>query len=518
MKPLVCLYCEGSDSKIIVITKENNQVKILRAASVDVLGSSHHASEPAAEALPIISEEAGIQIDAGTDGSLGGMPGFSGGGVFESLVNAELRGIKLHKCEFIPVLTEPSIFYQIIPKRLTDSRIKTDVLRDTIIQSDRPFDKSNVGLTELADGNSIASFLAQEVPCFRLITSLANYNGKRVYKFTSVKSAELSLAYYVAKKKKFFPDDYSLIVYIGKEYSKLIFLQGRKLKHIGATLDLGTSNLHTYDVYFSKILLEMENGGIPNLDNIVVCGEDDSENLVLSFYGTFPEANVSKLDFDNIDVSSLSEDARVKISAFSVPFAAATEYLDELSKETTGINLLPKYIIEDQKIFQFGWHGYLVLPLLFFAAFYFTTSILKKQIEINKIKGEIEFQQELKRQSISTLTEIDNLTNRINNFDQTQAILDSAAKGTGVWDKLLFNLSGFVGQKKSFWIRNIVLPDSAVLTIDGHAINRKVLTEFASELQSSTLQNITYDPIHDKDAFRFQLTLRKQELLKALHE
>lgn len=262
----------------------------------------------------------------------------------------------------------------------------------------------------------------------------------------------------------------------------------------------------------------MENGGIPNLDNIVVCGEDDSENLVLSFYGTFPEANVSKLDFDNIDVSSLSEDARVKISAFSVPFAAATEYLDELSKETTGINLLPKYIIEDQKIFQFGWHGYLVLPLLFFAAFYFTTSILKKQIEINKIKGEIEFQQELKRQSISTLTEIDNLTNRINNFDQTQAILDSAAKGTGVWDKLLFNLSGFVGQKKSFWIRNIVLPDSAVLTIDGHAINRKVLTEFASELQSSTLQNITYDPIHDKDAFRFQLTLRKQELLKALHE
>jgi hypothetical protein len=31
------------------------------------------------------------------------------------------------------------------------------------------------------------------------------------------------------------------------------------------------------------------------LDNIIVCGEDDSENLILSFYGTFPEANVSRL-------------------------------------------------------------------------------------------------------------------------------------------------------------------------------------------------------------------------------
>lgn len=517
MKPLVCLYCEGTDSKIVVVTKENDQIKILRAASVDVLGSTHSGGELEAESVQMISDEAGIQIDSGSGTNLS-MQGFSSGGVFESLVNAEMRGIKLNACEFIPVLTEPSLFYQIIPKRLTETMVSTNVLKDTIIQSDRPFDRNNVGVTPLSDGGAIASFLAQDVPCFKMINSLARYNGKRVYKLISVKSAELSLAYYVAKKKKFFPDDYSLIVYIGKEYSKLIFLQGRKLKHIGATLDLGTSNLHTYDVYFSKILLEMENGGIPNLDNIVVCGEDDSENLILSFYGTFPEANVSKLDFDNVEVSSLSEDARVKISSFSVPFAAAIEYLDELSKETTGINLLPKYIKEEQKIFQFGWHGYIVLPLLFVAAFYLTTNILTKQIEINKLKSEIQFQTELKRQNLSTLMEIDNLTARINNFGQTQAILDSAAKGTGIWNRLLFNLSDFVGKKKSFWVRNIVLPDSAVVTIDGHSINRKVLTEFASGLPGSTLQNITYEAIRDKDAFRFTLTLRKEELLKALHE
>ncbi|MFA6598305.1 MAG: hypothetical protein WCS69_11315 [Ignavibacteriaceae bacterium] len=517
MKPLVCLYCEGSDSKIVVVTKENNQIKILRAASVDVLGSTQTASEANAESVQMIAEESGIQIDSGGGANLN-MQGFSSGGVFESLVNAEMRGIKLHTCEFIPVLTDPSIFYQVIPKRLTDIKVKTDVLKETIIQSDRPFDRSNVGITDLADGNSLASFLAQEVPCFKVINSLAKFNGKRVYKLTSVKSAELSLAYYVAKKKKFFPDDYSLIVYIGKEYSKLIFLQGRKLKHIGATLDLGTANLHTYDVYFSKILLEMENGGIPNLDNIVVCGEDDSENLVLSFYGTFPEANVSKLEFDNIDVSALSEDARIKISSFSVPFAAAVEYFDELSKETKGINLLPRYVLEEQKVFQFGWHGYLVLPLLFLTAFYFTLNILNKQNEINKLKSEIQFQTELKRQNLSTLMAIDNLTARINNFDQTEAILDSASTGTGIWNKLLFNLSDFVGRKKSFWVRNIILPDSAVVTIDGHAINRKVLTEFASRLQSASLQNITYDPIREQDAYRFMLTIKKEELLKARHE
>ncbi len=51
----------------------------------------------------------------------------------------------------------------------------------------------------------------------------------------------------------------------------------------------------------------MENGGVPRLDNVVLCGDDRSENLVLSFYGTFPEANVTELKFDIFDVVDLNE-------------------------------------------------------------------------------------------------------------------------------------------------------------------------------------------------------------------
>ena len=151
------------------------------------------------------------------------------------------------------------------------------------------------------------------------------------------------MSHYVIKM----PKDADL--FIGKEYSKLIFLRGRKLKHIGTTVDIGKINLHTYDVYFSKILLEMENGGISTLDNIVVCGEDDSENLILSFYGTFPEANVSRLDFSDIDITELDKETKESISAFSVPIAAATDLFDEIGEAHKGINLLPRYVKEDQK-------------------------------------------------------------------------------------------------------------------------------------------------------------------------
>ncbi len=84
----------------------------------------------------------------------------------------------------------------------------------------------------------------------------------------------------------------------------------------------------------------MENGGISSLDNIIVCGEDDSENLILSFYGTFPEANVSRLEFDDLDLSSLGGDTKESFSAFSIPIAVANEYFEEIAEEYKGINLL----------------------------------------------------------------------------------------------------------------------------------------------------------------------------------
>ena len=154
-------------------------------------------------------------------------------------------------------------------------------------------------------------------------------------------------------------------------------------------MDIGTLNLHTYDVYFSKILLEMENGGITALDNIIVCGEDDSENLILSFYGTFPEANVSRLQFDELDLSSIDANTKEKFSSFSVPLQLHRNILMNLAETYQGINLLPRYVKEEQKAFQFAWHGFAMFPLLFFAAFFITLRILINQKEINQLDKQI---------------------------------------------------------------------------------------------------------------------------------
>ena len=501
MKQIIFTYCEGNDTKIAVIQKDKGKMKVLRAASFDVVAPAYNLEE-GMEGLKLESDD--LHID-GMKGSLAVDKDAAISNV--SLINSSLKGLNLSKSLFIPVLTDPSIHYHFFEgtKKTKTGNFTQEIVDDIQQSKNVTIDQENLEYVELADKAWMAVFLSGEITCIRLINSLAQYNGKRNYKIQSVKSAEISLAYYIAKTKKFFPDDFSLIVYIGKEYSKLIFLHGRKLKHIGSTLDIGKVNLHTYDVYFSKILLEMENGGISSLDNIIVCGEDDSENIILSFYGTFPEANVSKMDFSDLDLLDLNSETKENLSAFSVPIAAAVDFFDEESELHKGINLLPRYVKEDQKFIQFGWHGYAMLPLLFVTTFFLTQTFLKNQREINSINDQLTIQHVLLRQNQDILNKINEIEGRLNNFGATQAILDSVSVGTEVWSNALSKIADFFSNRKNIWLTKMNMGEDGRVNLEGYALSKDVLTEFAYMLKSAELKGIYYETLRDKNSYRFTM-------------
>ena len=58
MKPLVCIYCEGNDTKLAVVGKEknNDRVKVIRTASISV----------AASAADIEADATGFHLDEGS--------------------------------------------------------------------------------------------------------------------------------------------------------------------------------------------------------------------------------------------------------------------------------------------------------------------------------------------------------------------------------------------------------------------------------------------------------------------
>ena len=499
MKPVISIYCESNDIKVAVITKDSitAKPKVLKTASIGHVKSTDSLDGTGGGFS--MDEESLLGLDESVSKAEPDLSGLSE-------LSATLSGFNLSKHQFLPALTEPNIYYHLYEGERPDNpaKLKQAIINDILESKNILVDKSSIDYIELSDKALLAIFVTENIPCTSMINSLARQKGKRGFNIPTIKSSDLSLAYYVGKRKKFFPDDHSLIVYIGHEYSKLIFLQGRRIKHIGTTLDIGTQNLHTYDVYFSKILLEMENGGISSLDNIIVCGEDDSENIILSFYGTFPEANVSRLEFDDLDLSGLDEGATEKFSSFSIPVAAAVDYFDELNKEHHGLHILPKYIKEEQKIVQFSWHGFALLPLLFIAAFFITQKVLNNNKELARLDEEIEMKTIQMRENQEMLVKIANLEGKISSFGQTQAILDSATRGSEVWNNLLKEVSGFCQKKSNLWISRLGNEGDKV-TAEGYSLTRNTLTDFAYSINNATLQSMLYEELRERSAYRFNL-------------
>jgi hypothetical protein len=100
---------------------------------------------------------------------------------------------------------------------------------------------------------------------------------------------------------------------------------------------------------------------------------------------------------------------------------------------------------------------------------------------------------------------------RISGFDQTQKILDSVAVGSEVWDKYLSQIAGFASTKKNYWVRSLMKDDIKTAKMEGHALDRNVLTELTANIDSAILKSIIYDPIRNKSAFRFAITFKFQK-------
>ncbi|MEW6702335.1 MAG: hypothetical protein AB1298_06410 [Bacteroidota bacterium] len=510
MKQVVCLYCEGTDAKFAVLSKDNNGIKIHRVASLTLTRALQTASKQEA-----MAELEAQEIAAG-DISLDSLDSESAASPLQvdssdvGTLNASLSDLKINSMLYIPVVTEPTVNYHSYdgPRDPNRKKLIRSVINDLQTSKGIGVDEDSIDVMELNDKTMLGVFIEGEIPCVGLINQLASYNRKRYLKIPTIKTAELSLSHYVSKSTKFFPEDYSLIIHIGKEYSKLIFLEGQKLRHIGSTLDIGTKNLHTYDVYFSKILLEMENGGIPKLDNIIICGEDRSENLILSFYGTFPEATVSELKFENFNTNLLNEEDAKNLALFAIPISAGVDYFDELEKTHIGVNFLPRYIQENQKFFQFGWHSYALMPFLFGAAFFFTFQTLSNNQQLKELDLEIERLNQRQIQNQAIVQEITPLDARINNFDATQEILDEAASGAGLWNRSLTKISDFVETRRNFWTTKLETVNKDEIKLTGYALSRSVLTEFADLQEASLLKNINYEPLREKSAFSFVLNIK----------
>ncbi len=490
---IACIYFEGNDSKVALFKKENNKLTLLKAESIDA-------------SLAFAEKQVGIGVGAEkkSNSSNGNgdlynytvianeSTGFNRS--FLQKLNEFFFGQEITKCKFIPILCEPAIYFQKIhdEKDLAGLNINS---RGKI--------ENTIGFLSLSDNSKLAVYPSGKSNYLQALDSLARMNNRRVLKIPAVKSAEVSLATYVTRRFKLEFSQITLVLYTGKEYSKLIFLKGEQALHISSTISVGKNSFNAHNVIVSKILLEMEHAGTNKIDRMIICGEDESEDFINTVQEAYPLTIVSKLKFKDLEIENI--DSFSSLSSFTIPITVAEEYFDELEKKHTGINLLPNYIRDEQKLFQFGWQSFLMMFLIFASAFLFSYKYVSNQQRIIEMDNEIGRIHLIQEQNRETVNKIKSFENKIQNSDKTRKTLAQLSSGTGILSANVKKIADFVGRRRNMWISDINLSASKELKISGYTLFRPLARQLNDSYDSAILNNVTYELLRDYKAFKFSI-------------
>jgi hypothetical protein len=488
MDRIACIYFEGNESKVALFSKDDGKLKLIKAESIDTslafaekktsaVGKSNGNKAKDTYTYEVINDE---------------VAGFNR--TYLQKLNEFFFGEDLTKCKFIPILTEPAIYFH----KINDEK---DLAKLNINNNGRI--ETTIDFVTLYDNTKLAVYPSGQTNYLQAIDSLARMNNRRFFKIPSVKSAEISLSSYIARKNTFGENETSLILYVGKEYSKLIFLKGTKLFHIGATLSVGKNSFNAHNVIVSKILLEMEHSALSNIDNIIICGEDNSEKLVSIISEAYLGTKVSTQEIESVEVESV--DSFSTEAAFIIPAAVAEEYFEEQEKKLSGINLLPNYIKEEQKLFHFGWQGYLMAALIILSASFFIYKIFSNINEVKAKDAEISKIQLIQAQNKATVNKIKSYENKIQNVDQTKAILNQLSSGTGILSDQMKKLSTFTNYRRNIWMNSLKLDITKNLKLAGYTMSRPMVKELSDSYNGATLQTIVYEPLREIRTFKFTI-------------
>lgn len=488
MSSVACIYFEGNDSKIALFTKENGVLKLVKGESLDTsLAFTESKADKKSKSLSSHSEIFGIEMISED------MNTFNRS--YLQKLNEFFVSEDISKCKFIPVLTEPGIYYQ----KIRESKD----LANLNIRPNGKIDKT-IDFVDLADGNKLAVYPSGQSNYLTAIDSLARMNNRKFLKIESVKCAEISLANFIARRIQVSPNEISLIVYIGKEYSKIIFLKGNRLFHVGSTLSVGKNSFNSHRVLVSKILLEMEHAGVNSLGRFIITGEDDSEDLQLGIKKSFPDSQVSIFRIKDVEIGFI--DNFSNSSSFVIPISAAEEYFDQIESNKKGIDLLPNYVREQQKAFHLDWHGYTLILLILLSISYFIYTAVSNSILGTTMQNEINRLVRIQEQNKETVAKINSYENKIKNVGQTKIILEQLSKGAGVLNKQMYKLSGFTENTENIWIRHMSYRNQDNLKIEGYTLNRKNARKLSDSYNSALLENVIYDPIKNTRYFKFSIS------------
>jgi Tfp pilus assembly protein PilN len=496
----VALFVDGQEVKLAKLSLKRGRVVVeeLRSGSL-VSKIEELKGERIAEA-----EAVGGEAEFGAQAAL---PEVAGSEDNNAILLGLLSPYPSSKYTFAYSVAEPSIYYHAIdnPANFKGKRLKTHIVEE--LQGTREIAPAFDAIDSFptADGGLTAVVREDGMGLYRMMEGIKPFLGNRLPRFTLIDSADLALMSIVRANYGLNAEEITVIIYIGVEFSRLIFLKGTEFFHFAPVLGEGYESSNIQNTIYSRLLLEQDSIGIPRLDHIIIAGEGRKIGFDEFLKEQLPEIDIHYLQTPYLDTSELSEDVQDKVSEYAIPVATAWKVLQEQHPAFYRVNLIPQDVLEEQRVFKLAWHGYLLLALVPVLSFFFTLRITDQLERMRVLETDLAFKKTQAEANAVLRAEIDNLNKQLDAYRTALTVYNTIVPGYDRWSKVVEKIAREFAKINSVWITELTAREDGTMTLNGFSVYESRIPIVGKIFDNTVLQSVETTEIRERPVYRFQM-------------
>jgi len=403
-------------------------------------------------------------------------------------------------------ISEPQVYYVYFGTDwgLHGEKLKRRVIEEVSRERDsyEMHKPDAVHTSKLGDGRLMTIVRESEVNVINSLQYLQGENRKVMPKISFVESAETALVNLVNSNYYFDSQDLTIIVYMGNEYSRLIFLQGHEIYNISYIIGAGLDSENITHTIYSRILLEQDNLNLPQVQNIILTGEAYQVNLKEFLQDKLPEdIQIDYLSLPNLEVA----DEELNVSKYAVAIGSAWRTAVDKEKYLYNVDLLPHTFRESQKRFKLGLAGWLLLFSLPAIAFFTTVKVIEQQ----KALAEVIVQEQNRQQELNYLKDIEGKLNAkrkvLADYQNAFGVVDNMSVGIERWNKFLYKLSQNQEKVGRIWLNEVIPGAGNDVVLKGLSIYKDRIPLFSDAMSNGDLKSVLVQTIREKTVYAFQM-------------
>jgi hypothetical protein len=511
-KTAVALFVDGLELKYVQLSAKGNKVTL---RDFKTLPLAQKFEEKAAASM---GEEMAAADLSSVDAFASPPPTATETGAGSEATNASvllsiLGDLPPSKITVSYALSEPAVTYQEFESDfgLKGSKLTKKLIAELSALRSSPPLPDAVATIPTAKGGLLAVIREDGLHLVDLLNEIKPFTKGRVPNLSIIESLDLALMGLVRGNYEIQEEEITVIVYVGSEFSRLIFMQGKDYLHFAPVISEGYQSPNLENTIYSRILLEQDNIGLTRMDRILLTGECHKLNLRESLAPQFSSALVDYLQTPSLDLSLYEGSVGEAISEYAVPIATAWKVLNPKQPGFYDVNLLPLAIIEGQKAFKLAWHGWLFAGLILASIVFFYTSIVSRNTEIRRAR-ELLARKQTELQDFRMLQERrTQLEGDIQRYSKAQQLYDNIVPGADRWSRILHYIGNSIEDLNSLWVYRIsraAQPPGALL-LNGRAVYRARIPRLVSIFEKATLRSVKPAEIRDKVVYEFEIIVEQ---------